>query len=205
MDGSAATLSRTAGQAGWEEADTQLIVRAREGDLSALAVLFERYHGLVERFVANMVLNRDDAEDITQECFVRAFENLGRFRDQCRFTTWLLRIAVNLCTDRARMRARRGSLEDREAADGLLWMTASREGDPVENLEHERRADAVRRALNGLPEHHRMMIVLRDVEEKSYEEIMTILKCTYGGAKLRVLRARRALRDRLKPLLEVGE
>lgn len=205
MEGRAAALTQAIGGGSWDATDLELVIRARSGDLPAFAMLFERYRKMVFRFVSHLASGRDDAEDITQECFVRAFENLHRFRDECRFTTWLLRIAVNLCTDRARMRSRRTALEDQEAAGALLWMTTGENSDPVANIVAERRADAVRRALNALPEHHKLMIVLRDVEQKDYDEITQILGCTYGGAKLRVLRARRALRDRLQPLLEVLE
>jgi len=155
--------------------------------------------------VAAQPLGSGRREDVVQECFVRAYENLDKFREECRFTTWIMRIAANLCTDRARMRSRRTALEDKEAGDGLLWMTGEQYEDPIANLESERRALAVRRALNALPPHHKQMIVLRDLEERDYDDISGILGCTYGGAKLRVLRARRALRDRLKPLLEGGD
>jgi RNA polymerase sigma-70 factor (ECF subfamily) len=73
--------------------------------------------------------------------------------------------------------------------------------DPVQNLEAERRKGALRKALNALPVHHRTVIILRDIEEREYPDIASILGCTIGGAKLRVLRARRALRDRIAPLL----
>jgi RNA polymerase sigma-70 factor (ECF subfamily) len=205
MDAQVAALTNPPKEAGWERSDGALVARARQRDMDAFEALCERYRGPVHRFVCRMTANREDAEEITQECFVRAFENLERFREECRLSTWLMRIAVNLCTDRARMKARRTALERQEAGSGLLWMTGTAHEDPVENLEAERRAAAVMRALNALPAHHRTMIILRDFEERDYDEISEILGCTYGGAKLRVLRARRALRDRLRPLLEGGD
>jgi RNA polymerase sigma-70 factor (ECF subfamily) len=202
MDARTAAVSNLPVELGWEGTDLALVNKARAGSVDAFAILFERYRSVVSRFVSQMTGNRDDTEDVTQECFVRAFENLHRFREECRFTTWIIRIAVNLCTDRARMKTRRTNLEDQQAADGLLWMTGEQIGDPVDHIEGERRANAVRRALNALPSHHRMMIIMRDIEDRDYEEISEIIGCTYGGAKLRVLRARRALRERLRPLLE---
>jgi RNA polymerase sigma-70 factor, ECF subfamily len=204
MDAQSAALNQLPMEVDWEGKDLALVNQARAGDFDAFAVLFERYRSVVHRFAAQMTSNRDDTDDVTQECFVRAFENLSRFRDECRFSTWLIRIAMNLCTDRARMRSRRTALEDKQASDGLLWMTGDQQGDPIQHLEEERRAKAVRRALDALPKHHRMMIILRDIEDRDYQEISEIIGCTYGGAKLRVLRARRALRERLRPLLEVG-
>jgi RNA polymerase sigma-70 factor (ECF subfamily) len=148
-----------------------------------------------------MTSRRDDAEDMVQEAFVRAYQNLHRYRDEAKFTTWLLRIVANLCTDQARMATRRTNLEQREAAGALEWMTLGTPDDPVNNLEQDRQKVALRKALSALPTHHRTMIVLRDLEERDYPEIAGILGCTVGGAKLRVLRARRALRDRLVPLM----
>lgn len=183
------------------DSDNALVIRAREGDYEAFEQLFERHRQLVYRFAYQMVPRRDDAEDIVQEAFVRAYQNLHRYRDEAKFTTWLLRIVTNLCTDQARMSHRRQALEQQEAGEGLVWMTVGSTDDPVQNLEASRRVAALRKALNALPPHHRTVIVLRDIEEREYSEISEILGCTVGGAKLRVLRARRALRDRIAPLL----
>lgn len=184
-----------------DTSDNALVRRAREGDYEAFEQLFERHRLLVYRFAYQMVPRRDDAEDIVQEAFVRAYQNLHRYRDEAKFTTWLLRIVTNLCTDQARMRNRRDALEQQEAGGGLIWMTQGDVEDPVEELESDRRRVALRKALNALPAHHRTMIILRDLEERDYPEIAQILGCSVGGAKLRVLRARRALKDRIAPLL----
>lgn len=183
------------------ESDLALVQRARQGEYGAFEALFERHRSLVYRFAYQMSSRRDDAEDVVQEAFVRAYQNLHRYRDEAKFTTWLLRIVTNLCTDQARMSQRRTALEQQEAMGALDWMTIGDTDDPVRNLEEERRKVALRKALQALPAHHRSMIVLRDIEEKEYPEIASILGCTVGGAKLRVLRARRALRDRIAPLL----
>lgn len=184
-----------------QDSDNALVRRARDGDFRAFEILFERHRTLVYRFAYQMVHRRDDAEDMVQEAFVRAYQNLHRYRDEAKFTTWLLRIVSNLCTDQARMSNRRTNLEQQEAGGALTWMTEGTLDDPVENLEQDRRAGALRKALNALPIHHRTAIVLRDIEERDYHDIAAILGCTVGGAKLRVLRARRALRDRVAPLL----
>lgn len=183
------------------DTDVALVYRAREGDYEAFEQLFERHRALVYRFAYQMSSRRDDAEDIVQEAFVRAYQNLHRYRDEAKFTTWLLRIVTNLCTDQARMSQRRTALEQQEAMGALDWMTIGDIEDPVQNLEADRRKVALRKALNALPVHHRSVIILRDIEEREYPDIASILGCTVGGAKLRVLRARRALRDRIAPLL----
>lgn len=184
------------------ESDAVLVRQARDGEYRAFELLFERHRLLVYRFAYQMTNSRDDAEDVVQEAFVRAYQNLHRYRDEAKFTTWILRIVTNLCTDRARSGNRRTTLEQQEAARGLDWMTLGTTEDPIENLEGDRRVAAIKRALAALPPHHRSVILLRDLEGREYPEIAEVLNCTVGGAKLRVLRARRALRDRVAPLLE---
>lgn len=190
------------GSAGVDTSDDALVKAAREGDFAAFEVLYERHRLAVYRFIYQMVHKQDDAEDITQEAFVRAFHSLHRFREQARFSTWITRIAMNLCTDRVRMAQRRASLEQKEAQGALEWMTMSGVSpNPIEEIERSRTAALVRQAVTALPPHHRTAIILRDFEGKEYEEIGEVFGCSTGGAKLRVLRARRALKARLAPLL----
>ncbi len=185
------------------ESDEALVWRAREGDFSAFEKLFERHRDLVYRYAYQMAPRRDDAEDIVQEVFIKAYQNLKRYRDEAKFTTWLLRITANLGTDRARMYNRRKSLEEREAAGSLTWMTVGNYSeDPIENIEQEERRALLREAIAALPDHHKNAIMFRDIQEMDYDDIAAFFGCSVGGAKLRVLRARRALRDRLAPMLE---
>lgn len=186
------------------DTDEALVASARGGDFSAFERLFERHRSLVYRFVFQMSNRRDDAEDLTQEVFVRAYQNLHRYRDEAKFTTWLLRIATNLATDKARMAQRRMTLENQESGSqgALAWMTVGTTDDPVENLEQSRRLAALRNALATLPDHHRNVIVLRDIEEMDYKDMAAVLGCTVGGAKLRVLRARRALKERVLSMMD---
>lgn len=198
---SAATVATRAEHTMSLDDDNALVERARSGDFSAFERLFERHRTMVFRFAYQMTRRVDDAEDIVQDAFVRAYNNLHRYRDEARFTTWLLRIVSNLATDRARMAKRRNNLEQQEATGSLMWMTNSSGVDPISNLEKDRRQIAIEKGLAALPAHHRSVIILRDIEEREYQEIAAILGCTVGGAKLRVLRARRALRDRVAPLI----
>lgn len=186
--------------------DEQLVLRAREGDSAALEELFLRYRQPVFRLVYRSVRNADDAEDITQEVFIKAFERLHTFREQSRFSTWLMRIALNLCTDHARMQKRRQELLQREAAGKLAWMTHPEPPDPDEVVRESTIQEVFHQALQQLPEAQRQLIVMRDLEQMEYEEMAQILGCTVGGVKLRVLRARRALKAKLEPLLRaIGE
>lgn len=186
------------------DTDDALVERAKSGQFTAFEMLFERHRALVYRFAYQRTGRRDDAEDIVQEVFVRAYQNLHRYRDEAKFTTWLLRIATNLGTDRLRMTHRRHHLEQQEAGKALAWMTIGVPDDPIENLEGYRRKQMLREAILSLPDHHRNVIVMRDIEEMEYQDMAATLGCTIGGVKLRVLRARRALRDKIKPLIEEG-
>jgi RNA polymerase sigma-70 factor (ECF subfamily) len=185
------------------DSDEALVWKARNGDFSAFERLFERHRDLVYRYSYQMAPRRDDAEDIVQEVFIKAYQNLKRYRDEAKFTTWLLRITANQGTDRARMHNRRQNLEKREAAGSLTWMTVGNYSeDPIDNLERDQQRAMLRDAIAGLPEHHRNAVIFRDIQEMEYDDIAEFFGCSVGGAKLRVLRARRALRDRLAPMIE---
>ncbi|MCX7924319.1 MAG: sigma-70 family RNA polymerase sigma factor, partial [Fimbriimonadales bacterium] len=116
-----------------------------------------------------------------------------------------MRIALNLCTDRARMRQRRQELLEREADHKLAWSHPDAP-DPVEATRENAFNEAFYTALNRLPDHHRQLIILRDLEEMEYDEIAQILGISVGAVKLRVMRARRAFKAKLEPLLRaIGE
>ena len=185
--------------------DEQLAAKAREGDTAAMEELYLRYRQPVFRIVYRSTRNTDEAEDIVQEVFLKAFERLHTFREQSRFSTWLMRIALNLCTDRARMRQRRQELLTREAEHKLAWCHPEAP-DPMETAQQNAFHEAFYTALNQLPEHHRQLIILRDLEEMDYEAIAHILGTSVGAVKLRVMRARRAFKAKLEPLLRaIGE
>lgn len=185
--------------------DEQLAAKARAGDTNAMEELYLRYRQPVFRIVYRSTRNIDEAEDIVQEVFLKAFERLHTFREQSRFSTWLMRIALNLCTDRARMRHRRQELLEREADHKLAW-SHPHPPDPLETTHQNAFHEAFYTALNQLPDHHRQLIILRDLEEMEYEQIAEILGTSVGAVKLRVMRARRAFKAKLEPLLRaIGE
>ncbi len=186
--------------------DEQLVTRAREGDTEAMEELFQRYRQPLFRIVYRSVRNQDEAEDIVQDVFLKAFERLHLFKERSQFSTWLIRIAMNLCTDRARQSQRRQALLQREADHKLAWMTHPHPPDPEEVVQQNVFHEVFYKALNQLPEPQRQLILMRDIEQMEYEQIAEILKTTVGGVKLRVMRARRALKIQLEPLLRaIGE
>lgn len=174
--------------------DEALVALARNGDFSAFEALFERHRVLAYRFAYQILNSSDDAEDVVQEAFVKSFQNIHRYREQAKFSTWLLRIISNLCTDQKRTFTRRNRLEQQEANGALDWMTKPVEFDPTEDMIAAEQRSVLRNCLKQIAVHHRTAVVLRDIEERSYEEIAGIFQCSVGGAKLRVLRARRALK-----------
>ena len=185
--------------------DEQLAAKAREGDAAAMEELYLRYRQPVFRIVYRSTRNIDEAEDIVQDVFLKAFERLHTFREQSRFSTWLMRIALNLCTDRARMRQRRQELLEREADHKLAWCHPDAP-DPMETAQQNAFHEAFYTALNQLPDHHRQLIILRDLEEMDSDTIAQILGTSVGAVKLRVMRARRAFKAKLEPLLRaIGE
>ncbi|MDW8106605.1 MAG: sigma-70 family RNA polymerase sigma factor [Armatimonadota bacterium] len=205
MERALAMEERYAGAADPLLTDEQLAAKARAGDTSAMEELYLRYRQPVFRMVYRSTRNIEEAEDIVQDVFLKAFERLHTFREQSRFSTWLMRIALNLCTDRARMRQRRHLLVEREVEHRLAW-SHPKPPDPLECARQHAFEEAFYTALNQLPVHHQQLIIMRDLEEMDYEQIAEILGVSVGAVKLRVMRARRAFKAKLEPLLRaIGE
>lgn len=163
----------------------------RGGRTGALATLFERHHVRVYRFCVRIIGNRQTAEDLVQDVFMRMLKYRATFRDDVAFAPWMFRIARNACTDHLRRVAREGSpyrpgavsIEELPAAD---HDAVEAEGD---------RAELVRRALLSLPLERREVLVLSRYEFKSYEEIAHALGCSVGAVKVRAHRAIKQLRE----------
>lgn len=181
--------------------EQELAQRCREGNLEAFEELYARCSRAVYRYAYRMLNDPDDADDVMQETFVRAFRMLPNFRGECNLLTWLIKIAGNLCRDRYKSRARRREVP----FDDLLANrpdTSANGLDPASIVAQQDMQERVRRVLAALPASHREVIILRDFEELSYQEIAQILGCSIASIKLRLFRARRALRDRLESFLE---
>ncbi|MBA2615683.1 MAG: sigma-70 family RNA polymerase sigma factor [Actinobacteria bacterium] len=174
--------------------DEALARRTLAGDISAFEAIVER-HRLVVRRVAARIVGEDEADDVAQDAFLRAFHRVGRFRAEASFRSWLLRITHNAALDAlARRRAQPvddvGDLED-EASPG-------RPRTPADQLEERERRDRLAAKLRLMQPTHRAVLVLRDLEGLSYEEIATITEAPLGSVKGRLHRARRELIDILR-------
>ena len=185
--------------------DDGLLEECRKGDSTAFDELVRRYKDRVYNVVYRFLGNREDALDVSQEVFVRAYRGLEGFRGNARVYTWLYSIAANLARNRLRDSGRMGrnmgtSLEMlNESAPGIADSMAH-QTTPRDNAIGDETQALLQRCLGELPEHCRTAFVLRTTEDLSYEEIAEIMGCPVGTVKSRLNQARQTLRDRLKEL-----
>ncbi len=183
--------------------DQALVERSRNGELDAFERLVEKYRERVWRLAFSYLRDREEAWDVAQEAFVRAWQGLGSFRGHSAFYTWLFRIAVNVATDRARQRAARGRAFGTEAVPEEDWdrVMVDQEAGPEDIATRAEQRERIRRGLDALPEHHRAIIMLSDLEGLSYREIAEVLQIPMGTVMSRLHNARKRLREVLRPLL----
>lgn len=178
--------------------DEQLVERAQEGDRCALGELIGRYEQRTYNLAYRLMGNHADACDAAQEALVRVCVRLHNFRGDSQFSTWLYRVVTNTCLDelRRRGRTRCTSLDEALPLDeGSVPRQAADDADgPVEYAERHEVQAAVQRAIMRLPYDYRVVVILRDLYDLSYQEIATALGTTLGTIKSRLHRARQALR-----------
>jgi RNA polymerase sigma-70 factor, ECF subfamily len=172
--------------------DADLVRRTAEGELSAFELLVDRHRAIVVR-VAARIVGSDDAEDVTQDAFLRAFHRLPHFRGDAPFRAWLLRITHNAALDH--LARRRVDPVDPETLDAAEQSDARQ---PADQLELRERIERLERKLHGLAPNHRAVLVLRDAEGLSYEEIAAITDTPLGSVKGRLHRARQEFIDMLR-------
>jgi RNA polymerase sigma-70 factor (ECF subfamily) len=189
--------------------DERWVAAARAGDTKAFGRLVERYQRRVYALSFGILRQREDAWDVAQEAFVKAYRNLDRFAGEAAFYTWLYRIAYNLSLDVLRSRGRRelvGLDEHNPALEQAIRDEARPDDAPPNELFARREtARAVQKAMERLSEKHRAIIVLREVEGLSYEEMAEVLGISKGTVMSRLFHARKNLQALLRPLLEDGE
>jgi RNA polymerase sigma-70 factor (ECF subfamily) len=176
--------------------DRDLVRRARGGDLDAFGELVERHRDVVHRICARMV-GRHDAEDVTQEAFLRAFHRIERFRGEASFRTWVLRIAHHAALDALQQR-KRHARSAAEGDDDLEQVAGPAPRSPADALEESERRERLELKIRQLRPVHRSVIVLRDVEGFSYDEISELTDQPLGSVKGRLHRARGELIDLLR-------
>lgn len=180
---------------GQDAKDLEWVARVLAGDLDAYARLVDRHRDFVYTIAIGIVRNEADAEDVSQEAFVTAFRALRTFRGESKFSSWLYRIVVNLALAHVRRRQRAPLLEieSSESDEPYPRVAATDEG-PEEGLIDQELRLRVRQAIAKLPPHYRAVITLYHLEEKSYEEVVSILGLPMGTVKTHLHRARAMLR-----------
>ena len=177
--------------------ETELLERARNGDSQAFGLLVERYQRRVVGVAQAVVHNQDDAIELAQETFVRAYENLAKFESRSSFSTWLYRIAANLSIDFRRREGRHQVLRG-EAAENEINRLPSPQGDSYQETVRTELSRRINEALKELTPEHRAVILLREVEGLSYDEISEVLQVPRGTVMSRLHYARGRLRATLK-------
>ena len=187
-------------QAGIDE--VVLVAQAREGDTRAFGELVRRYEGKIFRLAQHVTQNREDAEDVLQETFMKAYEHLDQFKGDSKFYTWIVRIAVN----QALMKLRRRKTDKSVSLDETdryrrrhAWCARSPPGTriPKQRFSREELGDILDTAIQSLEPPYRSVFVLRDIEELSTEETAEALGLSVPAVKSRLLRARLQLREKL--------
>ena len=186
--------------------DSALIEQCRAGNVAAFEPLVEKYRQRVWRLAYNVLRDREEAWDVAQEAFIKAYQALPSFRGQSAFYTWLYRITMNVAADRARSRAAQGRAFGTERVPEEDWervITDPNPGEasPADAASRREERQKIMKALDQLSEDHRRIIMLGDLEGLSYREIAETLEIPMGTVMSRLHNARKKLRDVLGPLL----
>jgi RNA polymerase sigma-70 factor (ECF subfamily) len=187
--------------------DKKLIMKSQNGDLDAFNQIVRKYEKTLYNFSKRLCGNDDDASDISQEAFVRAYSALRSFRGDSSFTTWILRIATNIYLDNRKkvMAHPTQSLDETiENDDGAMEKQLKGDSpDPFDIVEKNEKSNIIMQAVLELPEYQRSLILLYHNQSQSYEEIAAIMDLPIGTVKSRLNRARLALKDKLSRYLDL--
>jgi RNA polymerase sigma-70 factor (ECF subfamily) len=183
-----------------EPSDWKLVQKCQGGDIASFQELVSRYHQKVYMVIVGLLRNPDDAMDVAQETFFRAYRKITSFQGQSSFYTWLYRIAVNISIDYQR-RQKRSPLEFRESMDEVLEQQQEVAKDPFSDVHDRELREKLVSAINDLTPEHKAVIVLRTLEGLSYKDIGEILGCSEGTVMSRLHYARKKLQDKLSAFL----
>ncbi len=183
-----------------------LVQQAREGDVKAFEVLMRRYHGRIYALLYNMTSNKEDAEDLLQEVFLKAYEALPKFKGQSSFYTWVYRIGVNRAINYVKKRKRRAALSLDNVDLGIerdpaLVDLASGDS-PRRQANLKELQEKLNKALQILSEKHRIVVVMHDIEGMPHNEIAEYVGCSPGTVRSRLFYARQQLQAELADLLK---
>jgi RNA polymerase sigma-70 factor (ECF subfamily) len=204
--GNAESTTQAQRASGPDAGDTELVDRARGGDHEAFARLFQRYHRRAYSLAYGVVHNADDALDVVQEAFIKAHRYLDKFEGASSFYTWLYRIVMNLSIDHLRKHKRARHVDFNDALahgegdsavgdDALLPRILGQ--NPGKSLARKEMREQINEALAGLSDNHRAVLVMREVEGLSYEEMAQVMQCSKGTIMSRLFHARKNMQKRL--------
>jgi RNA polymerase sigma-70 factor (ECF subfamily) len=179
--------------------DETLVSMFQSGDKHVFNTLVLRYQERVRNLI-HSVMGNIDIDDIGQDVFVKVYESLHKFRYESSFYTWLYKIVLNRCRDEMR----RNKLRRFLSLDSAMEKDSSHPSHPPEYLEQGQLADAIEKALGALSQNHRVVVVLKDIQGLSYEEIAEVMRCGIGTVKSRLARARGHLKEILEPYMDEG-
>jgi RNA polymerase sigma-70 factor (ECF subfamily) len=191
------------------EIDQQLVERVQRGDKRAFDLLVSKYQRKIFRLLSRLIRDPAEVEDVAQEAFIKAYRALPNFRGDSAFYTWLYRIAINTAKNHLVSQGRRAptsteaDIEEAETFDDAEHLRDLNTPDSM--LLTKQVAEAVNRAIDQLPEDLRTAIVLREIEGLSYEEIAESMNCPIGTVRSRIFRAREAIAQELKPVLDTAK
>ena len=190
---------------GDNELDQALVLRVQQGDKRAFDLLVTRYQHRIISVISRYVHDWAEAQDVAQDTFIRAYRALGNFRGDAQFYTWLYKIAVNTAKNWLVSQGRRPPTDDVDAVDAVQYDAGSRLRDtdtPERELMRREIEQTVADVVEALPDELRMAITLREVDGLSYEEIADTMGCPIGTVRSRIFRARDAIDQKLRPLLD---
>lgn len=174
-----------------------LLKKIKEGDIASFELLIAEYQVYAYNIAYRMLGNTEDAKDITQEALIKVYKSISKFKETSNFSTWLYRIVMNTCKDELKKRKEVTLSLDKEieTQDGTLSIEIGDERlNPSKILERNEVSHLVQEAINTLPDSNRMVIVLRDIQGLSYEEISQVIKEPIGTVKSRINRGRGMLK-----------
>lgn len=184
--------------------DQALVQRVQQGDKSAFDVLVLKYQNKIIKLVYRYVRDPDEAMDVAQEAFIKAYKAIPRFRGESAFYTWIYRIAINTAKNHLVASGRRPPTGDIDAQEAEQYDSAAglkEYATPEHVLLKDEIQETIARAIDELPDDLRTAIILRELEGLSYEEIAQTMECPIGTVRSRIFRARDAIDSKLKPLL----
>jgi RNA polymerase sigma-70 factor (ECF subfamily) len=188
------------------EIDRQLVARAQQGDRQAFNLLVEKYQRKLARLLSRFIRDPAEVEDVTQEAFIKAYRALPAFRGDSAFYTWLYRIGINTAKNYLMAMGRRAPTStevEAEEAEGFEEGEQLRDiNTPESVLLSNEIAETVNSTIEQLPEELRRAIQMREIEGMSYEDIAQAMDCPIGTVRSRIFRAREAIAERLRPLLD---